>query len=292
MQDDEAYKNATPDQKYGNFFVYLPGIKEPLRVPVPFEIGYIFKGIPEAFVNTLMNKNGAEEAAKAFKAVALQTIPGGSSGFMPGLVKPLVENITGYSFYTGRSIETKSEQQLLPEFRYRDDTSVIAKGLGSALGYSPIKIDNLIRGYTGTLGTAMAQAVSLAMPDKGPEKTAKRLTEMPVVGALFQPLDAGGQVEAVYDRLLEIQETKKTFDNLINKGQRQEAMTFLQQRSNELALGAMAGTAQAQLNNIAKAMNAIKASDMTAAEKREELSKLQQVRINYAKAIRDVTDKN
>ena len=292
MQDDEAYKNATPDQKYGNFFVYLPGIKEPLRVPVPFEIGYIFKGIPEAFVNTLMNKNGAEEAAKAFKAVALQTIPGGSSGFMPGLVKPLVENTTGYSFYTGRSIETKSEQQLLPEFRYRDDTSVIAKGLGSALGYSPIKIDNLIRGYTGTLGTAMAQAVSLAMPDKGPEKTAKRLTEMPVVGALFQPLDAGGQVEAVYDRLLEIQETKKTFDNLINKGQRQEAMTFLQQRSNELALGAMAGTAQAQLNNIAKAMNAIKASDMTAAEKREELSKLQQVRINYAKAIRDVTDKN
>jgi len=176
----------------------------------------------------------------------------------------------------------------LPQYRYNDTTSEIAKRLGSALGYSPIKIDNLIRGYTGTLGTALAQAVSMSMPDQGPEKTAKRLTEMPVIGAMFQPLDAGGQVAALYDRLIEIQQTKKSFDDLINKGQRQEAMALLQKRTNEIAQSSIAGNAQAQLNNIAKAMNAIKASSMPPDEKREQLDKLQQVRINYAKAIRGV----
>lgn len=288
MQDDEAYKNATPDEKYGNFFVHIPGIKEPLRVPVPFEIGYIFKGIPEALVNTMMNKDGAKEARQAFENIALQTIPGGSSMFMPALFKPFVENVTNYSFNTGRNLESKAQQVELPQYRYNDTTSEIAKGLGSALGYSPIKIDNLIRGYTGTLGTALAQAVSMSMPDQGPEKTAKRLTEMPVIGAMFQPLDAGGQVAALYDRLIEIQQTKKSFDDLINKGQRQEAMALLQKRTNEIAQSSIAGNAQAQLNNIAKAMNAIKASSMPPDEKREQLDKLQQVRINYAKAIRGV----
>ena len=288
MQDDEAYKNATPDEKYGNFFVHIPGIKEPLRVPVPFEIGYIFKGIPEALVNTMMNKDGAKEARQAFENIALQTIPGGSSMFMPALFKPFVENVTNYSFNTGRNLESKAQQVELPQYRYNDTTSEIAKRLGSALGYSPIKIDNLIRGYTGTLGTALAQAVSMSMPDQGPEKTAKRLTEMPVIGAMFQPLDAGGQVAALYDRLIEIQQTKKSFDDLINKGQRQEAMALLQKRTNEIAQSSIAGNAQAQLNNIAKAMNAIKASSMPPDEKREQLDKLQQVRINYAKAIRGV----
>jgi hypothetical protein len=48
MQDDEAYKNANPDQKYGNWFIRVPGLDEPIKLPVPFEIGYIFKALPEA----------------------------------------------------------------------------------------------------------------------------------------------------------------------------------------------------------------------------------------------------
>jgi hypothetical protein len=69
MQDDEAYKNARPDEKYGNFFIRIPGLDEPIKFPVPFEVGYIFKGITEAMVNIMANKNGGEEAWKAFKAV-------------------------------------------------------------------------------------------------------------------------------------------------------------------------------------------------------------------------------
>jgi hypothetical protein len=34
MQDDEAYKNATPEQKYGNWFIRISGIDEPIKFTV------------------------------------------------------------------------------------------------------------------------------------------------------------------------------------------------------------------------------------------------------------------
>jgi hypothetical protein len=289
MQDDEAYKNATPEQKYGNFFVRIPGLAEPLRVPVPFEIGYIFKGIPEALVNSMANERGAEEAYKAFKSIAIQTIPGGTSLLMPALAKPIIENVANYSFFTERPLESRAEQQMLPEYRFRDNTSEVAKQIGMLTGTSPLKIENLVRGYTGTMGLALAQSLNFAMPSppKGtPEQATKRLSDTPVIGSMFQPNDAAGIVNATYDRMQEVQQIDKTFKDMVKDGRMSEAREFLQKNSKEIAAGAVAGNIQEQLGTITKAMNAIKASSMTPDKKREELDKLQQLRIKLAESAR------
>ena len=289
MQDDEAYKNATPEQKYGNFFVRIPGLDEPMRIPVPFEIGYIFKGIPEALVNSMANERGAEEAYKAFKSIAVQTIPGGTSMMMPALAKPIIENVANYSFFTERSLESRAEQQMLPEYRFRDNTSEVAKQIGMLTGTSPLKIENLVRGYTGTMGLALAQSLNFAMPSppKGtPEQATKRLSDTPVIGALFQPNDAAGIVSATYDRMQEVQQIDKTFKDMVKDGRMSEAREFLQKNSKEIAAGAVAGNIQEQMSNITKAMNAIKASNLTPDKKREELDKLQQLRIKLAGSVR------
>ena len=289
MQDDEAYKNATPEQKYGNFFVRIPGLDEPLRIPVPFEIGYIFKGIPEAMVNSMANERGAEEAYKAFKSIAVQTIPGGTSLLMPALAKPIIENVANYSFFTERPLESRAEQQMLPEYRFRDNTSEVAKQIGMLTGTSPLKIENLVRGYTGTMGLALAQSLNFAMPSppKGtPEQATKRLSDTPVIGSMFQPNDAAGIVNATYDRMQEVQQIDKTFKDMVKDGRMSEAREFLQKNSKEIAAGAVAGNIQEQLGTITKAMNAIKASNMTPDKKREELDKLQQLRIKLAESTR------
>ena len=289
MQDDEAYKNATPEQKYGNFFVRIPGLDEPLRIPVPFEIGYIFKGIPEAMVNSMANERGAEEAYKAFKSIAVQTIPGGTSLLMPALAKPIIENVANYSFFTERPLESRAEQQMLPEYRFRDNTSEVAKQIGMLTGTSPLKIENLVRGYTGTMGLALAQSLNFAMPSppKGtPEQATKRLSDTPVIGSMFQPNDAAGIVNATYDRMQEVQQIDKTFKDMVKDGRMSEAREFLQKNSKEIAAGAVAGNIQEQLSTITKAMNAIKASNMTPDKKREELDKLQQLRIKLAESTR------
>jgi hypothetical protein len=287
MQDDDTYKNANPDEKYNNFFVHVPGIKEAIRVPVPFEIGYIFKSLPEAIVNTMNSEKGGEEAYKAFKNIALQTVPGGTSLLLPAALKPVVESVSGYSFYTGRQLETKREQMQQAEYRYRDNTSELAKQVGAMTGTSPIKIENLIRGYTGSMGVALAQSFNFAMPTSGtPEQATKRLSDAAVIGPLFQPEDAGGIVGAVYDRVQVLTETKRTYDNLVKSGQRAEAMEFLQRNMDDYAKSAIAGNVQQQLAKVTQAVNAVKASSMSPDEKRESLDRLQQLRIALAASVR------
>ena len=293
MQDDETYKNANPDEKYGNFFVHVPGMDGALRIPIPFEVGYIFKGIPEALINTMRSEQGGEEAFKAFKSIALQTIPGGTSLFLPQALKPFVENVSGYSFFTGRQLESAKEQMLEPAYRYRDNTTEIAKGIGKMFDVSPIKVENLVRGYTGGVGLAFLQAVSLAVPVKGgtPEQASKRLSDMPIVGGLFQPEDAGGRINAMYEHIKEARQVQKTFEDLVKDGKRAEAKEYLQKNIGTFAQATMAGNVTQQMNMLSQAETAIKASDMPPEKKREELDKIRQVKIKFAASVREVFDK-
>jgi hypothetical protein len=293
MQDDDAYKNATPEQKYNNFFVRLPGLDEPLRFPVPFEIGYLFKSLPEAIVNLMAGGPKAErDALVAFRGIAMQTVPGGTSLFLPAALKPIVENVANYSFFTQGQLEGKREQSLLPEYRYRDTTSELAKGLGMATGTSPIKIENLIRGYLGPAGMALVQSFDFAMPKAGGvEQATKRLSETPVIGTLFQPNDAKGIINDVYDRVTEINQIKSTYTDLLAEGKGAEARAFLQQHVNEYAQAAVAGNFRTQMETLTKAETAVKASAYSAEKKREMLDRLRELKIRMATNVSGVFDK-
>ena len=292
MEDDEAYKNATPDQKYGNWFIRLPGLDEPIKVPVPFEIGYIFKAIPEALYNSMTKEHGGEEAVKAFKQILLQTVPGGSSYGIPQAVKPLIEVGLGKSFYTGRDILSAREKQLLPEEQYRVNTSEAAKLVGSTLGISPIKIEALVSGYTGTMGLAFLQAISLGVPSKEtPERAVRRLSEYPIVGGAFQPNDAGGIINSVYERMNEISQVKSTVNKLLEEGKVQEAEALLTKRGSDYMQSELANTFKTNMNMLTQAERAIAASKMTPEAKREQLDNIRKMKIALANTTREISDK-
>jgi hypothetical protein len=292
MEDDEAYKNATPDQKYGNWFVRLPGLDEPVKVPVPFEIGYIFKAIPEALYNSMTTEHGGEEAVKAFKQILLQTVPGGSSYGIPQAAKPLIEVGLGKSFYTGRDILSAREKQLLPEEQYRVNTSEAAKLVGSTLGVSPIKIEALVSGYTGTMGLAFLQAISLGVPSKEtPERAVRRLSEYPILGGAFQPNDAGGIINSVYERMNEISQVKFTVNKLLEEGKVQEAEALITKRGTEYMQSELANTFKTNMNMLTQAERAIAASKMTPEAKREQLDNIRKMKIALANTTREISDK-
>jgi hypothetical protein len=292
MEDDEAYKNATPDQKYGNWFIRLPGLDEPIKVPVPFEIGYIFKAIPEALYNSMTTEHGGEEAVKAFKQILLQTIPGGSSYGIPQAAKPLIEVGLGKSFYTGRDILSAREKELLPEQQYRVNTSEAAKLVGSTLGVSPIKIEALVSGYTGTMGLAFLQAISLGVPSKEtPERAVRRLSEYPILGGAFQPNDAGGIINSVYERMNEISQVKNTVNELLKDGKVQEAEALITKRGSEYMQSELANTFKTNMNMLTQAERAIAASKMTPEAKREQLDNIRKMKIALANTTREISDK-
>jgi hypothetical protein len=294
MQDDEAYKNATPDQKYASWFIRIPGIDEPLRMPIPFEIGYIFKALPEAIVNIISAEHGGEEAGKAFLTIFKSLIPGGSSYGIPQAMKPAIEAGLGKSFYTGRDILSRQEQQMLPEAQFRADTTDIAKYIASGLNVSPIMLEHLVQGYTGTMGLALLQAVSSGVPAKGqtgPEQAYKRLSELPVIGSAFQPNDAGGIISDMYEHMLEIQKIDKTVEGLINKGLVSDAKELIAKRGNDYMMSEVAGEYISTIRELTQYENAIRASNLSPEEKRSKLDDVRQAKIKYSAQMRQAVDK-
>ena len=290
MQDDEAYQNATPDQKYGNWFIRVPGLDEPIKLPIPFELGYIFKALPEAMVNTMASEQGGKDAMQALRHIILQTIPGGSSYGIPQAVKPLLEIGTGKSFYTGRDLESAYEQTLEAGYRYRPgQTTELARVIGDTLNISPIKVDALVQGYTSSTGMALINLLSFTVPPVGPETPAKRLSEMPIVRGLFQPNDAGGVINATYDRLNEYTEVKKTYESLIQKGRYADANRYLQENLQEYANSGLSSKYTSQMRKISEAERAIRAADLPATEKRERLGDLRKLKIELSKVYQGVS---
>lgn len=297
MQDEEEYKNATPDQKYGNWFVRMPFLDEmagervTVRVPIPFELGYIFKALPEALYNTLATEEGGEDAAKAFKQILINTIPGGSSYMMPAAVKPLIEVGLGKSFFTGRDLETAREQDVQPFARYREQTSEAAKAVGSMFNVSPIKLEALISGYTGSLGLALLQTLNFAVPDTGPESATKRLSQLSLVGTLFQPSDAQGIIDAAYARMNEVRQVQQTYEALLKESP-ERAAKYAQDKIDEMSLAAAEGNFRQQLGKLTTYERQVRAAPtLTAQEKRERLDQLRQAKIRVASQARALLDR-
>jgi hypothetical protein len=197
----------------------------------------------------------------------------------------------GKSFYTGRDTLSRREQGLLPEEQFREKTSEIAKMMGSGLGLSPIKIEALVSGYTGTMGLALMQLLSMGVPTgESPEKTAKRLSDMPVVGGVFQPNDAGGIINAVYERMNEVKKVKDTVDKMLAEGRVADAEKLINKRSDEFAQSGMADYYMSHMQQVTKFENAIRASDLSGPEKREQMDQLRQIKIMLAKTVQDAAD--
>lgn len=306
MQDDEAYKNATPDQKYNNIFVRVPGVDEPLKLPIPFEVGYIFKALPEALFNIMKNEHGSDEAFKAFNQILIQIIPGGTS--MPALevgraripiglpvpqaIKTPTELALGKSFYTGRDILTAHEKTLMPEAQFRPGTTEAAKAIGQLFHVSPIGVEQVAMGYTGALGLAFLQAVSTGIPaTQSPAQATQRWSDMPVIGGAFQPNDAGGIISNVYDRMRELQEVKKTVDDYINRGEKARAKELIAKQANAYAAAEVADFYVTTMREFTQYETAIRASSLTEDQKRQQLDRVRQAKIRFAEMVRQASDK-
>lgn len=283
MQDDEAYKRATPDQRLGNWFVYIPGVDEPLKVPVPFELGYLFKSLPEAVFNVAANDEKAQNAIGGMLTLLDQSNP----FQLPAAIKPATEVVLGKSFFGG-DLESAREKKMLASDRYRDTSTEAAKLIAQLTGaeeirkltghegLSAISIDHLIRGYTGGLGVALVQLANPLLNSELPANVAKPSTPLskePFIGGLFQPVQGRGTLDEAYNQMEYIQQIKGTFDDMIARGQKAEARAFAQDHVAEMAVVSVSGAVQKQLGELAKQERMIKASPNLTTERKDEILK-------------------
>lgn len=168
--DKDWYKDLDPDVK-NNYWCF----GKDFRVPKPQEAGVLFGSGIEALFEQAAGKD-KEAIGNWLKAFFSNMVP----GVVPTLFLPILEWQANYSYFKGRQLVGSKYQRLPDELQYNDYTSELSKGIGSALKVSPMKIDNLVRGYTGTMG-GLLWSVAGEPFAKAQNLPKKRIGELPFI---------------------------------------------------------------------------------------------------------------
>ena len=173
MQDNEEYKKARREVRDDNWLIPAPvmGDKVMLKLPIPFEIGMLFKATPEIFLNLMFGDMDARGLRESLVRQATNSLNFNITGFQ--IVKPLTDVIRNKNSFTGKDIVpywinkgTEASQQ------FDEKTSLISKEIGEALNISPMKLDYVIGGYGGSLGLSLFLLTDKIIREAAGDKTA------------------------------------------------------------------------------------------------------------------------
>ena len=237
MAGDDEYESLDESIRDSHFII--PGIKfgdTPFAIPLPRDLAFIFKAIPERVVN-YFRKYGTDEEKSGIRVIGELMKQGinviAAPNATPTALLPLLETVTNHSFFLDRALESQAQRAMDPSMRYGRGTSELTKAVsrgltsaadelsnigldtvGEAIKLSPIKLENLFRGIMGTSATlVLAMGDELLAPDRT-EKQMKRGVLAQITGASALTIDPVGkrQSNALYDLYEKLDMVKKTLD--------------------------------------------------------------------------------
>lgn len=244
--DDERYKDLPDWDKDMNYHIFLDhymskaaleeaGLPSHIRVPKPFELGAIFSTIPERAMALAMGNDKSKDTAKAVLNMFQHTFAVDA----PQFAKPVIEQMRNRVSFTGGSIVPMRLERRSPEAQYDARTSEVAKGVGSALGASPKRIDALARGYFGNLGNYLIHApdAMIRAATGGPEKPTMRTDELPEIGRFFrdEPAKTSKWVQEFYDTKREVEAIYNTVKGYQKEGRTGAAMETIEENKRKFS---------------------------------------------------------
>ena len=147
------------------------------------------------------------------------------------IVKPLLEAVRNKNTFTGNDIVPSwMERQLEPQEQYIRGTSELARVIGQALNISPLKIDHVMRGYGGTIGTYILQVADMSMRQvTDREFIAPDVTDVPLIKTLMRnspPGTGGGLQEQFYELKTSLLKFTTTVNKLKKEGRSDELQLY------------------------------------------------------------------
>lgn len=141
-----------------------------IRIPIPFEVGLIFGTVPGRM--TQWAKQNRVQAMKGLPETILrQTIPNPIPQSVQVVIADFMTGKRGWDFFKMRPIVPETMADLPAELQWTEQTSLTARHVGAKLGFSPLKVDHIIRNTTGGLGQQIThnvidRAIGLATGEK------------------------------------------------------------------------------------------------------------------------------
>jgi hypothetical protein len=232
MQNNEDYKKLPDNVKDNNFLMPNPlgSGHSFIKVPIPFEVGFLFKIIPETSVRYATGTSTGQETIKSFGEGVMNNLP--ANGIpIPQISRPILETITNHSFFTGRPVESVGDLNLPVAERGRNASEVakmLSKNGLDRLNLSPSKIDNIIQGYTAELGTFSTDVASqMLTAAEGKSPMAKNIEEQPFMKSFMTNPNSSKAVSDFYDLDHNAQQMTTYFNALKSQGKAQEVIEMM-----------------------------------------------------------------
>ena len=281
VRDDEEYKNAEEYEKDLNWIV------GGAMLPIPFELGILFKTVPERLAAYFSGNIGAEKLAESMKRNVGDTL---KMYPIPQTLKPAFESMMNHSLFTGEDIVSKKFQGIDERYQANTGTSFFAKALGENTGISPIQIDFLVRGYTGTLGSYMIMlADSIFKSQDDPVKPSLNIDQMPIIKRFMATKDGTGPITEMYKLRSEVDEVTKTLSFLESTGQQQNYLDYLKENQNLITVAPLVQKISKDVQFLNRLETQTQTNKMLDAEvKRQRLNTIKKMKLEATKQIREL----
>lgn len=165
VPEAQQYKNI-PRWEKDTYFITPQINGTRLRVPYGFQSGALWGGMVNRFLDSEYQKDphAFDGWARSF---ANEFIPPA----IPDLVHPAAEIAANENFYSGKPLIPDSVKDRSGPYQFTDATSepakALAKYISPVVNVSPIHIDEMVRGWAGTLGQDALKAGDAVMDHPG-----------------------------------------------------------------------------------------------------------------------------
>jgi len=280
--DEEEYINQEQETRDNNWLFPSVGI----RIPIPFEVGVLFKTIPERLLEYSFGNDTGKDLADSMKRNLISTF---GINPIPQTFLPLVEARTNYSFFTMRPIVGQGMEGVATEYQVSPGTSELAKTVGKSIGESPIMVDHIIKGYTGSMGMYAVDLIDAILlgNDESP-KVAKRFEQMPVIKRFTVDKEAKGTVTAYYELKNSVDEVVRTVNLMERTGNAEDLGAYMEKNAQLFGMRNYISSVEKQMKVMREAAIQIRSSDMSPEEKRDSLMAITQAQNAMTSSIREL----
>lgn len=290
--DDDDYQNMDPTIRDRHILIPGTGFMLPLRSDIfllpKLTAEYAYQGITDqGFTDGKKMRRGMKDAV--LNAILSPTV-------VPQAGKPILEVMTNYNFFTGRPLIGQGLENRVTAEQFTNTTSELAKFLGKAGLMSPITIDHLIRGYTGTTGgmglAIINSATNVVNDTPRPEKSWRDfLATTPGVSAFVSREYGSGIKNDYYELRGEVDKAVNTFNNMRKTGRIEEAKEFLEENKALFTVKSQVNAIERQLTKLRaqeKLIYAAPESKMSAEQKGLAIEKIRETEKRMLKNVHDL----
>jgi hypothetical protein len=295
VSGDPDYEKQEEETKDNNWIMPMGEGKTPIKFPIPFEVGTLFKTIPERIYRSFFmpdqeNRDTTDDLHKSMMRAIKSTF---AINPVPQVVAPLLEARDNFSVFTQRPIVGQNMQGIAPEYQVGPSTSKWAEILGKQAGMSPMMLDHVYKGYTGTMGIYAADLMDAAiesLTSPAVQKPSKRLEQMPIIKRFLADPEARGKITSYFDLKHSVDTTVRTI-NLMEKQGDASLPDYVEKNAQLFAARDFMNNLNKQMDDLQKQANMIRAADIPANEKRDmltEITKAQNLLVNDIRQIRNI----